>query len=108
MCAPKWSYKDYIIRALSFQVSEAPVPGQACHDVELASFAHPLRNLPCLEWLSLQSGTFHRLAIPSCMTSLLIGDICVVCAHEVFSLTCLKTLVILKLGLKGLEGLKLA
>jgi len=53
-----------------------------------------LRNLPCLEWLSLHSGTFHRLAIPSCMTSLLIGDSRVICDQQSCSLTYLETLVI--------------
>ena len=68
---------------------------------------YPLRNLPCLESLSLQSGTFNRLATPRCVTSLLIGDSCVVCAQELFSLTCLKTLVIAASRVSSLHDLGL-
>ena len=54
-----------------------------------------LCNLPCLESLSLQSGTFNRVAIPRCVTSLVINDSHVVCAQEACSVTHLETLVII-------------
>ncbi len=55
---------------------------------------YPLRNLQCLESLFLQSGIFNRLAIPCCVTSLVIGDSSVDCVQELHSLTHLETLMI--------------
>jgi uncharacterized protein YdcH (DUF465 family) len=55
---------------------------------------HSLCNLPCLKELVLQAGTFNRLAIPCCLTSLLIGDSSVDCVPESCSVTRLKTLAI--------------
>jgi len=66
---------------------------------------YPLRNLPCLESLSLRSGTFNRLAIPRCVTSLLIGDSCVDCVQELCSLTRLEKLVIDASGVSRLHEL---
>ena len=68
---------------------------------------HSLRNLPCLEWLSLLSGTFHRLAIPSCMTSLLISDSRDVCEQESCSLTYLEVLGIVGSKVSSLHDLGL-
>ncbi len=55
---------------------------------------YPLRSLPCLEELSLQAGTFTRLAIPRCVTSLLIGNSFVDCVQELCSVMHLEKLVI--------------
>ncbi len=68
---------------------------------------YPLRNLPCLESLSLQSGTFTHLAIPQSVTSLLIGETCVGCVQELCSFTRLDKLVIDGSDVAGLHELGL-
>ena len=68
---------------------------------------YPLRNLPCLEELSLQSGTFNRVAIPCCVTSLLIEDSFVNCAQESCSVTRLQTLAIVTSQVSSLHDLGL-
>ncbi len=68
---------------------------------------HPLRNLPCLERLSLRSGTFHRLAIPSCMTTLLISESRIVCEQDSCSLTYLEVLGIVGSKVSSLHDLGL-
>ncbi len=66
-----------------------------------------LRDLPCLESLFLQSGIFNRLAIPHCVTSLLIGDSVVDCVQKLCSFTHLQKLMIDGSEVSGMHELGL-
>ena len=68
---------------------------------------YPLRNLLCLLKLSLEAGTCNRVAIPGCMTSLMIYDSHVVCAQEACSVTHLQSLVIVASEVSSLQDLGL-
>ena len=72
-----------------------------------ALILYPLHGLPCLEYLSLQSGTFNRLAIPCCLTILLIYDNVVSCAQELCSFMPLQTLAIVSSKVSSLHDLGL-
>ena len=80
-----------------------------CHLIKPAQALslYPLCHLPCLVQLSLQSGTFNRVAIPGCMTSLTINDSHVVCAQEACSVTHLQRLVIVPSEVSSLQDLGL-
>jgi len=66
-----------------------------------------LCNLPCLVKLTLQLGTFNRVAIPGCVTSLVINNSHVVCAQEACSVAHLQTLVIIASEVSRLHDLGL-
>jgi len=82
---------------------------QSCNLVKPATALslYPLCHLPCLDELSLQSGTFNRLAIPCCVTCLLIGDSSVDCVQESCSVTRLQTLAIVVSKVSRLHDLGL-
>lgn len=84
---------------------------KCCHLVKPAKAVslYPLRSLQCLESLFLQSGTFNRLAIPCCVTSLIISRSTVNCAQDWCSINImrLQSLAILSSKVSSLHDLGL-